>query len=90
LENCLITQVIDALNQYHLICAEAVNNFRLHPMSILYAYNMFEPLLTLWIGIWMHPCTINHHKCCPRLRKAGSNLRWLTCANDPTSLVLRP
>jgi hypothetical protein len=29
-------RVIDALNQYHLICDEAVNHFRLHPTFILY------------------------------------------------------
>jgi hypothetical protein len=39
-------------SQYALI--EAVEPFKLHPMSMTYLYAMFEHLLRLWIDIWLH------------------------------------
>jgi hypothetical protein len=38
--------------QYML--AEAVGPFKLHPMSIPYPYEVFEHLLRMWMGIWLH------------------------------------
>ncbi len=33
---------------------EAVEPFKLHPMSMPYRNMMFEHLLRLWMGIWLH------------------------------------
>jgi hypothetical protein len=36
---------------------EAARGFRLYTTSILDAYNVFEHLDKLWMGIWVHPYT---------------------------------
>ncbi len=33
---------------------ESVEPFKLQPMSILYIYEVFEHILSLWMGIWLH------------------------------------
>ncbi len=38
----------------HYALIEAVEPFKLHPMSMLYIYEMLEHLLRLWRGIWLH------------------------------------
>ncbi len=38
----------------HYILAEAVEPFKLLPMSMSYIYERFERLLRLWMGIWLH------------------------------------
>ncbi len=42
----------------HNALVEAVEPFKLHPMSMSYIYEMFEHLLRLWMGIWLHTHTI--------------------------------
>jgi hypothetical protein len=37
---------------------KAVEPFKLHPMSMSYIYEVFEHLLRLWMGIWLHTHTI--------------------------------
>ncbi len=37
---------------------EAVEPFKLHSMSMAYLYEVFERLLRLWMGIWLHTHTI--------------------------------
>jgi hypothetical protein len=38
----------------HYALVKAVESFKLHPMSMAYIYEMFEHLLRLWMGIWLH------------------------------------
>ncbi len=38
----------------HYTLIEAVEPFKLHPMSMTYIYEVFEHLLRLWMGIWLH------------------------------------
>jgi hypothetical protein len=38
----------------HYALVEAVEPFKLHPMTMPYIYEMFEHLLRLWMGIWHH------------------------------------
>ncbi len=38
----------------HHTLVEAVEPFKLHPMSMSYIYKRFEYLLWLWMGIWLH------------------------------------
>jgi hypothetical protein len=37
---------------------EAVEPFKLHPMSMSNIYEVFEHLLRLWMGIWFHIHTV--------------------------------
>jgi hypothetical protein len=37
---------------------EAVELFKLHPKSVAYVYEVFEYLLRLWMGIWLHTHTV--------------------------------
>jgi hypothetical protein len=37
----------------HYILIEAIEPFKLHPMSMSYVYEVFECLLRLWMGIWL-------------------------------------
>ncbi len=41
---------------YYLI--EALEPFKLHPMSMAYIYERFERLLRLWMGIWLFIHTV--------------------------------
>ncbi len=43
---------------WHYALVEAVEPFKLHPMSMPYTYEVFEHLLRLWMGIWLHTHTI--------------------------------
>ncbi len=38
----------------HYAFIEAVEPFKLHPMSIAYLYEVLEPLFRLWMGILLH------------------------------------
>ncbi len=38
----------------HLILAEAVEPFKLHPVSMSCIYEVFEHVLGLWMRIWLH------------------------------------
>ncbi len=42
----------------HYALVEAVEPFKLHPMSMSYIYEVFEHLLRFWMGIWLHTHTI--------------------------------
>ncbi len=43
----------------HYTLVEAVEPSKLHPMSMSYIYELFECLLRLWMGIWLHTDTIS-------------------------------
>jgi hypothetical protein len=42
----------------HYALVEAVEPFKLYPISMLYTYEVFECLLRLWMGIWLHTSTV--------------------------------
>ncbi len=42
----------------HYTLIEAVEPFKLHPMSMSYIYEVFEHLLRMWMDIWLHTHTI--------------------------------
>ena len=44
---------------YHYTLVEAVEPFKLHPMSMSYIYEVFEQLLGLLMGIWLNTHTIS-------------------------------
>jgi hypothetical protein len=41
----------------HYTLVEAVEPFKLHPMSLAYLYEVFEHLLRIWMGTWLHTHT---------------------------------
>jgi hypothetical protein len=42
----------------HNALIAAVEPFKLHPTTMSYIYEVFEHLLRLWMGIWLHTHTI--------------------------------
>ncbi len=48
---------------------EAVEPFKLHPMSMSYLCKKFEHLLRLWMGIWLHSQTFITTETSPELGK---------------------
>ncbi len=58
--------------QYSLM--EAVEPCKLHPMSMAYIYEVFEYLLRLWMGIWLHTHTIYTTDASPDLGKLAEIL----------------
>jgi hypothetical protein len=46
---------------------EAVEPFKLHPMSMVYLYEVFERLLRMWMGIWLHTHNITTTDASPDL-----------------------
>jgi hypothetical protein len=53
-ESLLKSYLTQVCKSCHYILAEIVEPFKLHPMSMSYIYEVFEPLLRLWMGIWLH------------------------------------
>ncbi len=43
----------------HYALVEAVEPFKLHPMSMSCIYEVFEHLLRLWMNIWLHTHTVS-------------------------------
>ncbi len=48
----------DASVQTHFTLVEAIEPFKLHPMSMSCIYEVFENLLRMWMGIWLHTNTV--------------------------------
>ncbi len=53
-ESCLKSYLMQVCKPCHYTLVEAVEPFKLHPMSTWYMYEVFEHLLRLWMGIWLH------------------------------------
>ncbi len=51
----------------HYAVVEAVEPLKLHPMSMPDIYEVFERLLRLWMGIWLHTHTITTTDASPDL-----------------------
>jgi hypothetical protein len=54
LGNWLKSYLMQVCKPCHYTLVEAVEPFKLHPMSMSYIYERFEHLLRLWMGIWLH------------------------------------
>ncbi len=66
-ESLLKSYLIQVCKQWHYILAEAVEHFKLHPMSMSYIYDVFEHLHRLWMGIWLHNHTVTTTDASPNL-----------------------
>jgi hypothetical protein len=53
-ESLLKSYMMQVRKPYHYALVEAVEPFKLHPMSMACLYEVFEHLLRLWMGIWLH------------------------------------
>ena len=51
----------------HYAIVEAVEPFKLHPISMSYIYKVFEHLEQLWMGIWQHTHTVTTTEVSPDL-----------------------
>ncbi len=58
LERWLKSYLMQVCKHFHYALVEAVEPFKLHPMSISYMYAVFEQLFRLWMGIWHHTHTV--------------------------------
>jgi hypothetical protein len=57
-ENWLKSYLMQVCKPCHYALIEAVEPFKLHPMSMAYLCEVFEHLFRLWMGIWLHTNTI--------------------------------
>ncbi len=53
-ESWLKSYLMQVCKRYHYALIEAVEPFKLHHMSMADLYAVFEHLLRLWMGIWLH------------------------------------
>ncbi len=67
----------------HYALVESVEPFKLHRMSMTYRYKMFEHLLRLWMGIWLHTDTVTTTDASPDLGKLGEILPDASVQNMP-------
>jgi hypothetical protein len=58
----------------HYALVEAVEPFKLHPMSMSYTYERFESYLSLWMGIWLHIHIVTTTDTSPDLGKVAEIL----------------
>ncbi len=57
-ESWLRSYLMQVCKPWHYTLNEAVDPFKLHSKSMSYIYEVFECLLRLWMGIWLHIHTI--------------------------------
>jgi hypothetical protein len=53
-ESWLQSYLMQVCKPCHYNLNEAIEPFKLHPMSMAYIYEVFQCLLKLWMGIWLH------------------------------------
>jgi hypothetical protein len=53
-ESWLKSYLMQVCKPSHYALIEAVEPFKLHPMSMTYLYAVFERLFRLWMVIWLH------------------------------------
>jgi hypothetical protein len=69
----------------HYALVEAVEPFKLHPMSMWYIYERFKHLLRLWMGIWLYTDTITTTDTSPDLGKSAEILPDASVQTMPTN-----
>jgi hypothetical protein len=53
-ERWLKSYLMQVCKPCHYTFIEAVEPFKLYPMSMAYLYEVWEYLFRLWMGIWLH------------------------------------
>ncbi len=73
-ERFLRSHLIQVFKPCHYILTIAVEPFKLHPMSMWYKYEVFEHLLRLWMGIWLHTHAVTTTDASPDSKKLAEIL----------------
>ena len=73
-ESWLKSYLMQVCKPCHYALIEAVEPFKLHPMSMPYVYEVFEHLLRLWMGIWLHILIVTATDNAPYLWELAGNL----------------
>jgi hypothetical protein len=66
-ETWLKSYLMQVCKPYHYTLVKAEETFKLHPTSMSYLYEVFEHLLRLWMGIWLHIHTVMNKNPSPDL-----------------------
>jgi hypothetical protein len=74
LESWLKSYLMQVYKPCHYTLVEAVERCKLHPMSMSYRYEVFEHLLRLWMGIWLHIHTVTTRDASPEMKKLAEIL----------------
>ncbi len=82
-ESWVKSYLMQVCKPYHYALVEAVEPFKLHPMSMSYIYEVFEHLLRLWMGIWLHIHTITTTDTSPDLWKLAEILPYASVQTTP-------
>jgi hypothetical protein len=56
-ESWLKSYLMQVCKPRHYTLVEALEPFKLYPISMAYVSEVFEHLLRLWMGIWLHTLT---------------------------------
>jgi hypothetical protein len=73
-ESWLKSYLMQVCKPCHYALIKALEPFKLHPMSMSYIYEVFDCLLGLWMGIWLHTHTISTTDASPDLGKLADIL----------------
>ncbi len=73
-ESWLKSYLLQVCKPCHYTLVEAVEPFKLHPVSMAYLYVVIECLLGKWMGIWLHTHTITTTDASPDLGKLAEIL----------------
>jgi hypothetical protein len=71
----------------HYTLAKAVQRFKLHSMSKSYIYEVFEYILRVWMGIWLHIHIVTTTDTSPDLEKLVEIQPDLVCKSFHYTLV---
>jgi hypothetical protein len=71
------------LKPCHYTSAEALEPFKLHPMSMSCIYEVLEHLLRLWMGIWLHTHNVITPDLSPDLRELAEILPYASVQTMP-------
>ncbi len=82
-ESWLKSYLMQLCKLCHYALVEAVEPFKLHPMSMPYVYEVFEHLLRSWMGIWLHIHTVTTTDTSPDLWKLAEILPDASVQNMP-------
>jgi hypothetical protein len=66
-ESWVKSYLMQVCKPYHYALVEAVEPFKLNSMSMVYIHKVFEKLLRMWMGIWLHTHTITTTDASPDL-----------------------
>ncbi len=65
--SCWKSYLMQVCKPCHYALVEAVEPFKLHPMSLSYIHKGFECLLRMWMGIWLYTHTVTTTDASPDL-----------------------